>query len=270
MARLTALVALVTAGLIGTAGAQTLRLGYEAYAGGLHVMSFAVQIEESASAYRVATNLRTRGLADFFIGMHLDSQAFGRIQHGDLLPSRYLNQAKFGRRERMTIVEPKAEGGFHVVSTPSREDKEERTPIPAATLPGAVDPLTAILRASRTVVSTGSCRQSVPVFDGKRRYDLVFADEGDRRLTPTSYSAFSGPARLCRIRQERIGGFVKDSNDKEIGRESVLWIASPLAGAPPVPVKLELDTSWGWLTIHLDEVSGEAGTVRLAGNSSEK
>jgi hypothetical protein len=270
MARLLALVALVTAGLVGTAGAQTLRLGYEAYAGGLHVMSFVVDIEESSSAYRVATNLRTRGLADFFIGMHLDSQAFGKIQHGNLMPFRYLNQAKFGRRERSTLVEPRPDGGFHVVATPSREDKEERTPIPAATLPGSVDPLTALLRASRTVIGSGSCRQSVPVFDGKRRYDLVFVDEGDRQLTPTSYSAFSGPARLCRLRQERIGGFVKESNDKEIGRESLLWIGSPLAGAPPVPVKLELDTSWGWLTIHLDEVSGASGTVRLAGDSAAR
>jgi hypothetical protein len=270
MLRLIGLVVLVTAGLIGAAGAQSLRLGYEAYAGGMHVMSFTVTIEESSSAYRVATNLRTRGLADFFIGMHVNSQAFGRIEHGGLMPHRYLNQATFGRRERSMLVEPNPDGSFHVVATASREDKEERTPIPAASLPGAIDPLTALLRASRTVVGTGSCRQSVPVFDGRRRYDLVFNDEGDRRLTPTSYSAFSGPARLCRIRQERIGGFVKDSDDKEIGHESLLWIASPLAGAPPVPVKLELDTSWGWLTIHLDEASGETGTVRLARNSGDR
>ena len=236
----------------------------------LHVLSFGVDIEEGSGSYRIATDMRTRGLADFFIGMKLDSQAVGRLQSGgELLPFRYLNQAKFGRRERSVLVEPKGDGLFRVETT-GREEAEERTPIPAGSLRGAIDPLSAILRASRTVAGTGSCQQRVPVFDGRRRYDLVFTDEGQRQLTPSSYSAFAGPARLCRVRQERIGGFVKDAHEKELGRESVLWIAAPMRGAPPVPVKLELDTSWGWLTVHLDEISSQSGTVRLARNSPEK
>jgi hypothetical protein len=270
MARLLALVFLASAGLIGTAAGQPLRLGYEAYAGGLHVMSLDVSIEQRSTDYRVATDLHTRGLADFFIGMRLDSQASGRIEHGDLQPFRYLNQGKFGRRERTLTVEPRPDGGFLVQTAPAPQQDEERTPIPAASLPGSIDPLTAILRASRTVAGTGSCRQRVPVFDGRRRYDLVFTDEGERQLTPSRYSVFAGPARLCRVHQERIGGFLKETGDKELGQDSVLWIASPLAGAPPVPVRLELDTSWGWLTIHLGEVSGETGTVRLARDAGAK
>lgn len=269
MARLFALVVLASAGLIGMAAGESLRLGYEAYAGGLHVMTLGVSIEEHSGDYRIATDLRTRGLADFFIGMQIHSQATGGIRHGDLLPFRYLNRGKFGRRERTLTLEPRPDGGFFVEASPARAE-EERMPIPAASLPGALDPLTAILRASRTITDTGSCRQRVAVFDGRRRYDLVFTDEGDRQLTPTRYSVFSGPARLCRLRQDRIGGFLTDAGEKEIGRESVLWIASPLARAPPVPVLLELDTSWGWLTIHLDEASSESQTVRLARDSDAK
>jgi hypothetical protein len=37
-----------------------------------------------------------------------------------------------------------------------------------------------------------------------------------------------------------------------------------------VPVRLELDTRWGWITLHLDEVSSEAGTIRLARDSAAK
>ena len=46
--------------------------------------------------------------------------------------------------------------------------------------------------------------------------------------------------------------------------------AAGLEGNEKVRVKLELDTSWGWLTIHLDEVSGDAGTLRLARDSGAK
>lgn len=263
-ARLFASVALVTAALVGPAAGQSLRLGYEAYAGGLHVMSFGIRIEETGGEYRVATDLRTRGLADFLVGMHLDSHAFGKVRQGKLVPFRYLNQSRFGRRSSTLLVEPRQDGGFFVQATPAREKDKERTPIPATSLSGAVDPLTAMLQASRTIAASGACRQRVPVFDGRRRYDLVFADEGVHGLAPTQYSGYTGPARLCRVRQERIGGFLAEQDDEDIGQESLLWIASPLVGAPPVPVRVEVDTGWGGLTIHLDEVTGEAGTVRLA------
>jgi hypothetical protein len=269
MARLPAFVALVSAGLIATAAAQSVRLGYEAYAGGLHVMSIDVSIEEHASEYRVATDLRTRGLADFFVGMHIDSQTIGSIQRGDVAPLRYLNHGTFGSRERLVTLGSRPDGGFDLHATPPPEG-EDRTPIPSASLPGSVDPLSAILRASHVIAATGSCRLRIPVFDGRRRYDLAFTDQGDRQLTPSRYSVFAGPARLCRLRQERVGGFLRHETEKGIGRESSLWIASPVAGAPPVPVRLELDTDWGWLTIHLEEVSGENGSARFARNAGNK
>lgn len=263
-ARFLAFVALVSAALAGEAAGQSLRLGYEAYAGGLHVMSFGIRIEETGGDYQVATDVRTRGLADFLVGMHLDSHAFGKVRHGDFVPSRYLSQARFGRRSSSLLVEPAQDGGFFVQATPPRESDERRTPVPAASLSGAVDPLTAMLRASRTVATSGTCRQRVPVFDGRRRYDLVFADEGVHPLAATRYSSYAGPARLCRVRQERIGGFLAEEDGEDIGQESLLWIASPLSDGPPVPVRVEVDTGWGGLTIHLDEVTSESGTVRLA------
>lgn len=262
-ARIFAFVALVTAALAGQAAGQSLRLGYEAYAGGLHVMSFGIRIDEAGGEYRVATDARTRGLADFLLGMHLDSHATGTVRQGDFVPFRYLSRSRFGRHSSSLLVEPKDDGGFFVQATPRAAD-ERRTPVPAASLSGAVDPLTAMLRASRTVAASGTCRQRVPVFDGRRRYDLVFADEGVYRLSATRYSRYAGPARLCRVRQERIGGFLLEEDEEDIGQESLLWIASPLPEAPPVPVRVEVDTGWGGLTIHLDEVTSESGTVRLA------
>jgi hypothetical protein len=270
MVRRLALLVLLSSGLIGTASARVLHLGYEAYAGGLHVMSLEIGVDERSGDYRIATDLRTRGLADFFVGMQVHSESSGAVQRGDLVPGRYRTQGKFGHREAGLVMTPRPGGGFAVEATPPPEKNEPRTPVPAASLTGAIDPLSAILHASRTVAETGSCRQRVAVFDGRRRYDLVFTDEGERALQPTRYSVFSGPARLCRLRQERIGGFLESDSGSDVGRDSTLWIAAPLRGAPPVPVRLELDTRWGWITLHLDEVSSEAGTIRLARDSAAK
>ena len=270
MVRRLALLVLVSAGLIGTASARTLHLGYEAYAGGLHVMTIEVGVDERSAGYRITTDLRTRGIADFFIGMQIHSESTGDIRNGHLMPVRYRNQGKFGKRQSSLVVTPQPNGGFWVEATPPPDKDETRTPIPATSLAGAIDPLAAILRASRIIAESGSCRQRVPVFDGRRRYDLVFTDQGERTLQPTRYSVFSGPARLCHVRQERIGGFLVSDSGSDGGLESALWIAAPLPGAPPVPVRLELDTRWGWITLHLDEATTEAGTIRLAHDSGAK
>jgi hypothetical protein len=104
----------------------------------------------------------------------------------------------------------------------------------------------------------------VPVFDGRRRYDLQYEDRGIQELKRSTYSAFAGPARACRVKQHRIAGFSTDPTDGEKADEASIWIADVLPGAPPMPVRIELDSSWGYVYAHLAEVTGSAGSRKLA------
>lgn len=254
---------LLFAFLAAPAGAaEPLRLQYEVYSSGFHVMTFEAAIEETGGAYRVGSVMKTSGVADTLLGFRMEARAAGAIEAQRPAPSRYEIVSTWRRKQRHATVEYRGSGVPVVALSPAQEE-EELTPLPPGSLGGTIDPLTAALRAARTAAAAGTCRQSLPVFDGRRRYDLHFEDLGLRQVKRTRYSAFEGPARACQVRQERIGGFVRADGKEDVARESILYVAEVLPGAPPVPVRIELETGWGWLYVHLAEIAGGGGQVRL-------
>jgi hypothetical protein len=110
-----------------------------------------------------------------------------------------------------------------------------------------VDPLTATLSAL-----TLHCRGTVPVFDGRRRYDIRLTDLGDTDVPPSGSPLYSGRARRCRSEIIPLAGFWRvEPNQDERPTRLDYWIAAPKAGLPPVPVYLELSAPRGTLSIHL-------------------
>ena len=247
----------------GAAAADSLRLRYDVYGSGFHVMAFDVAIEEAAGAYRVASALQTQGVADTLLGFRMEARAAGALGALHPAPSSYETASTWRRKERRTAVEFRGAAAPIVALSPPKEE-EELTPVPPASLANTVDPLTAGLRAARTAAASGSCRQSIPVFDGRRRYDLHLADLGERQVKRSRYSAYEGVARACRVQQERIGGFVRKDSQDDVSREAILYVAQVLPNTPPVPVRMEMETGWGWLYIHLAEIAGSDGQVRLS------
>jgi hypothetical protein len=110
-----------------------------------------------------------------------------------------------------------------------------------------IDPMTATLQALFS-----ECRGSLPVFDGRRRYDLMFTDVGLADVPRARGAMYSGPARRCRADIKPLAGFWRpDSLHDERPSRMEYWIASPRPELPPVPVYLELSSPRGILKIHL-------------------
>ena len=55
------------------------------------------------------------------------------------------------------------------------------------------------LRLERQLATKGTCAMTVPVFDGRHRYDLVFSDGGQQTLAPEGGQNFSGTATACNM-----------------------------------------------------------------------
>jgi hypothetical protein len=247
---------------IGQPRADTLGLRYEIYGSGFHLLSFDVTIAQGEEAYRINSAFRTRGLLDSVVGFLLRAEATGRVDAGRLKPTEYASFSKMRGKMRNTRIEYVEDGTVTAEVTPP--DKEKRTKVTPEQMVGTVDALTSTLIVGRALEQGGDCRQVIPVFDGRRRYDLQYEDRGIQELKKSSYSAFAGPARACRVKQHRISGFSTDPHDGEKTDEAAIWIASVLPGAPPMPVRIELESSWGYVYVHLAEVTGSAGTRKLA------
>jgi hypothetical protein len=244
------------------ARADTLGLRYEIYGGGFHLLSFEVAIQQEEEGYRINSAFKTQGLLDSVVGFLLRAEAVGRIEEGRLRPGEYASFSKMrGKVRNIRVAYGKDDGVTTEVAPP---DKEKRTKVTPEQMVGTVDALTSTLIVGRALEQGGTCDQKIAVYDGRRRYDLQYQDRGVQELKKSSYSAFAGQARACHVKQHRIAGFSTDPNDGEKSDEASIWIANVLPGAPPMPVRIELDSGWGYVYVHLAEVTGSAGSRKLA------
>ena len=128
----------------------------------------------------------------------------------------------------------------------------DREQVPDDLRQGTVDPITASAEVAQRLAATGSCAGVVPIFDGLRRYDLVYEDLGMTEIGPSRRDPYRGPARLCRASVRSIAGFLRTGDRAgERATEIRTWLAPPLAGAAPVAVRIDLSGMRGTLHAHL-------------------
>jgi len=237
-------------------------LAYQVYFGGLKALSLDAEIDLSSALYRVRLRAHTEGVIDWIVDWTAQASSEGSVDGGVLRPARHSTESVLRGSRRDTTLAFHADGSIDASVEPPI-DADEREPVSAEQARGALDPISAVLIAARTVAAQGSCDQRVKVFDGRRRYDLEFRDGGPQILQPTEYGSFSGAATLCLFRYIRIAGYQKPggrwSNPDDVDRVYRVWLAPIVAGLPPLPVRIEADGTFGELIVHLVEAGRRAG-----------
>ena len=229
-----------------------LTLEYEAYFGGMHVASARTQIYRDATTYHIEGKARARGLLDWY--------------------SDWKGQVSSRGKERRNSLTFNPDGTVDVTRDAPDED-EIITPVPKDSIPGSIDPITAILSLSGLIQQGEQCQGTVPVYDGRRRYDMSVTPDGMRTFERNDYTVFSGEAMACRLEFDRIGGFREQTSNKytKTAHNRMVWVASPFPDTLPIPVRVEVDTDFGTLIVHLtaaryrdQEVALEPGGDNLA------
>lgn len=231
-----------------------LRLDYDVYASGLHVMSVTARVDLESAGYRIETDARTGGLIGSLFSWHNGARSEGRFGPAGLVPELHRSDGKWRGRPRRVVLDYGDEGSIAVEVEPDAEE-DKREPVPPELVRGTLDPLSAVLAVMKVVASNGSCTATVPVFDGRRRYDLEIRDVGVRTVQPKRYGPFAGPARLCEIRSHMIAGrrIGENEPDRERSADQML-VASVLDGVPPVPVRIDAKAPFGTFVMHLSGV----------------
>lgn len=260
------------------APAKTLGLTYEVYAGGLHIFTFDLDLVLEPTGYRIAAEGGTRGMTSVFYKWDVKLAAEGEAKAltgkpalaERLRPERYVT-VNTGRRQPKTMqlaFDPT--GSFSVLRDPPDpgpdpgDETEDHDDLPSKLPADIVDPLSAALVATQNLAKTGRCEQTIPVFDGKRRYNLLLHDSGVGTVPKSRTSVYEGPATLCGFTMERISGFSKKKRryanqwDEDKDEPPTLWVARVRDDMPPVPVRFTGAVSLGSIIVHLIRV--EAGT----------
>lgn len=236
---------------------------YEVFAGGLHVLTSILEVRLQDQSYDARIGAQLAGVPGWFVEWGAQVQSGGAIEGGQLDPELYvLDRVRRGESQKTTLDFGR-EGEVDVVFDPVRNDSTGL--VPTALLEESMDPLSGLLSIINTVTEGGECDATVPIFDGRRRYDLVFSDRGMDEVRPSRLSVFAGPARRCRMQLEPVAGAFRyeDDDDDDGGgfwstdpesaprRRLDIWLAEPISGGPFLPVRMVGRSSIGAVVIHL-------------------
>lgn len=241
-------------------------LQYDVYTAGLPALSLRLDIHLSDDRYRIVADMETRGLAGFLFAWRYRGVAEGRIEQGSLRPAQYHAISDTGGTVKVATLAYAPDGGVLATAEPAKE--ERRDPVPAELTRGSVDILTAVLSVTRTMDRTGRCDGSVPVYDGRRRYDLVFADGGADRASAMAVSA----VRRCQATMRRLAGFLRTLSpwdDGDEARAAAISVATLRDDLPALPVRLDLATPVGMARAELTSVQVDGRALAAPGDGTQ-
>lgn len=250
--------ALTFLGMAVPASAETIGARYEIYAGGFHALGIHARAVVTEETYDIEASLKTTGFIDWIL--RFSQTLTGRGQIGSsTTPLLYLSEGTFFGTQRTTRLDYRPEGRIEATLRPSNED-DDRTPITEDMKLGTIDPMSVFVAVNRSARETGEpCNAKVPVFDGRRRFNVVLEQDGVSAVEPSRFTAFSGPALRCKFSMERLGGFQANPRfNARTPRISTLFLARFGEGAMWLPVRLESDSTFGYVIGHLVEVDAPA------------
>jgi len=242
---------------------QTVKLSYDAYAGPFYVMSATVEMKLEGGQYRIATSSKTEGFAAWMFSWRSQVLTEGRRDNGVLMPLRHQVQSYWQDSDRLLRLRYDDNSPVVEEMVPP-PDQSKRDRVPEFLRGNTVDPLTMTANLVLDMAQGGGCEGNYRVFDGRRRYDMNIVHGVADELQEDSSAVYSGAAQTCALHLNRIAGFWKKKS--KVGQRLLaptLWMASPLEGAPPVPVKFEAVSSYGSFRVHLTRFQMDDEMVEL-------
>jgi hypothetical protein len=239
---------------------QGQKMTYEVYAGGIDAVTAEFDIDYGSNdRYNMMLAAQTRGFLGKIVPWHGTFETNGwRLKEEDR-PEMHKSVAVWKDEEESKEYSYGKDGSFKSLRVIEKgEDKSEK--IDDELTQGTTDALTATLEMMKQVTAGGGCNTSAEVFDGDRRFELVFKHDEEEMLEATNYNVYSGPATRCTVEVKPISGKWHSKprgwlSIQEQGREKgllpTIWMAKIDEKGPAVPVKLRIKTDYGTLFSHL-------------------
>ncbi|MBW8725776.1 MAG: DUF3108 domain-containing protein [Inquilinus limosus] len=267
-----AAVAVLAAGPAMAADASA-RMTYDVYVGGLRMLEVTSGLSLGRDRYDIGLSAHVVGIAATFSDWRSNVQSSGALEGPQVRPARNVVERINGDDARTTTITFLGGGRMDVEIVPSKKPKREQT-IPPEHLVHAVDPLSgvvSILQALR--VGAAACKGQVPVFDGRRLYRADMTDGGAVMLQKSDLGMYGGETQHCTLTLTPMVGDFNFGDERRTTRpteyfqrssrapdERVIetWLASPGGGLPPVPVRIQSESPWGRVVVHLRAVAAGA------------
>ncbi len=238
-------------------------LDYKIYIGGLEALAANLTIASDPDRYDVEIKATTAGAIGRLFPWIIHIASKGNVVGDRLQPVEHIQRTNFQGKDRSTTLDYDGHGGFldrKVVPDPG---EDQRDPVPVEQTRDTLDIVSGVLAGLRNVERTGSCDGRVPVFDGRRRFDLIYSDDGHEKLDPSDVAPFGGDTLKCAVKVEPVAGFWRKNQKKFFtrkvnGEDEVVpievYIARVGAAHMDVPLRIVSTSPFGPLVLNLQGV----------------
>lgn len=200
--------------------------------------------------YAIDAEARKYGILSTFTGSYR-TQVSSRGQFGAnvLNVSASTGQLKTGDEDRRFTFDYGPDGKLTYGSQPAIDIKSGRETTDEQRR-GSYDPLTASIVALLT--RADPCAGPLPIFDGRRRFDLLIDRKGLERVPEGKQLGIKEDGVRCDVRMKRIAGYKPGTDsDTEFKKPARLWLAKLDDSGRLYPVRVELDIGIGSLVARL-------------------
>jgi Protein of unknown function (DUF3108) len=139
-----------------------------------------------------------------------------------------------------------------ISQVPKKRPNPHVIPTTKEQLEGVLDPMTAAFLYARSSNPNGDpkvCDQTVPVFDGEQRFDLVLKPKRTVKLQRDESSGYSGYAAVCYVKFIPISGYRPDNPGIKLMQQTndiEVWLVSLPGTEMYVPYRIVLPTLVGF------------------------
>lgn len=249
------------------------RMTYDVYVGGLRMLEVTSGLSLGTDRYDVDLSAHVVGIAATFSDWRSNVRSSGALDGARVRPARNVVERINGDDGRTTTITFLGGGRMDVEVVPSKKPKREQT-IPPERLVNAVDPLSGVVSILQALhVGAAACAGQVPVFDGRRLYRADLTDGGTVMLQKAEQGVYGGAAQRCTLSLTPMVGDFNFGDERRTTRPTEYfqrrsrapdqrvidtWLASPRAGLPAVPVRIESESPWGRVVVHLRAIAAGA------------
>jgi hypothetical protein len=253
--RAAALAALVAA-FAGAAGAETrLDAHYAIKVAHITVGKSELLVTIGDTAFTIAASGQASGMLRILASGEGALRTIGTVTDGRLTPASFTLRTTSDKEQ--DAVKMAVDGGnVTELAAETSAPNADRVPVTEAERKGIVDPLTALLisiEGNGNVVAAEACRRTLPIFDGRRRFDLALSFK--RIELVKADKGYAGPVVVCAVEFRPIAGHRRDSALlKYLTARDIELAFAPIAGTRLIaPFRLSIASLLGNLMIEANE-----------------
>ena len=259
-----AIVALAVPALAAPASAETrVRARYNVTVAGFDIGSATMQTGIGPTNYDMNLSVRMSGLVKFLTGGKAAVTSRGSFQGARVTPAAYAINTRATDKGQMIRFALAGGAVRQLAIEPPPKPNRNVIPVSEADKRGIVDPLSAVMMpvpGTGDTLSEKACDRTLPVFDGRQRYDVSLRydrmeqakpDTSDN-ADPNAKGGYDGKLVVCRASYKAISGHRPDKDNvkfMENNKDMEVWLA-PIAGTRTLlPWKISVRTQYGLAVI---------------------